>query len=203
MLVKICGIQTKEAAEVVVASGADFIGFLFAESKRNIKPSVAAEIAKVIPPSVKKVGVFVNESVDRILEIADIVGLDYIQLHGDEKPEVAEILPYKVIKAFSVGPENLNEIASYPCDYYLLDSPKGKYRGGNGKTFDWNLIKKIPIDPNKIILAGGLSSENVQQAIKTVNPIGVDVSSGVETNGIKDNEKIKEFVNKAKALEVL
>lgn len=203
MLVKICGIQTKEAAEVVVASGADFIGFLFAESKRNIKPSVAAEIAKVIPPSVKKVGVFVNESVDRILEIADIVGLDYIQLHGDEKPEVAEILPYKVIKAFSVGPENLHEIASYPCDYYLLDSPKGKYRGGNGKTFDWNLIKKIPIDPNKIILAGGLSSENVQQAIKTVNPIGVDVSSGVETNGIKDNEKIKEFVNKAKALEVL
>src|SRR5690606_21302050 len=98
-----------------------------------------------IPNHVKKVGVFVNESVERMTEIAQIVGLDYIQLHGDENPEIAEKLPYKVIKAFSVEPDNLAEIQSYPCDYYLLDSPKGKYRGGNGKTFDWNIIHRLDV----------------------------------------------------------
>lgn len=198
MLVKICGIQTKEAAKVAAANGANLIGFVFAESKRKIEPHVAADIAAVVPEHVKKVGVFVNESIENMIRIAEIVRLDYIQLHGDEKPEIAEKLPFKVIKAFSVNPDNLSAIQSYPCDYYLLDSPKGKYRGGNGKTFNWNLIDKLNMDLNKVILAGGLSSENVQDAIKLVKPAGVDVSSGVETNGEKDHEKMKHFIKKAK-----
>lgn len=198
MLVKICGIQTREATKVAVTNGADFIGFVFAESKRKIDPSIAANIAEFIPDEVKKVGIFVNESIEKICEIAEIVGLDYIQLHGDEKPEFAKQLPYKVIKAFSIEDTNLQDIQSYPCDYYLLDSPKGKYRGGNGKTFNWNLIHELDIDRSKIILAGGLTSENVREAISIVEPIGVDVSSGVETNGVKDFEKIKQFIKSAK-----
>ena len=154
MRVKICGIQTKEAALVAAENRADFIGFVFAESKRNIDPQTAAEIAEIIPDHVKKVGVFVNESIEKMMEIAEFVGLDYIQLHGDEEPEIAEQLPYKIIKAFSVERDNLPVIQSYPCDYYLLDSPKGKYRGGTGQTFDWKLIDKIAIDREKIILAG-------------------------------------------------
>ncbi|WP_068676273.1 phosphoribosylanthranilate isomerase [Oceanobacillus sp. Castelsardo] len=198
MLVKICGIQTKTAAEVAVKSGADFIGFVFAKSKRKIEPEAAATIAESIPDYVKKVGVFVNESIDRMIEIAEIVGLDYIQLHGDETADIARKLPYKVIKAFAVEPKNIFTISDYPCDFYLLDSPKGKYRGGNGKTFNWKLIHQLTIDSSKVLVAGGLSSENVQEAITLVNPAGVDVSSGVETDGVKDYKKIKQFIQLVK-----
>ncbi|WP_085993509.1 phosphoribosylanthranilate isomerase [Oceanobacillus senegalensis] len=198
MLVKICGIQNVETAEAAITSGADFIGFVFADSKRKITPEKAANIAKVIPSSVKKVGVFVNEEVDRIKAIAQHVGLDYIQLHGDESPSIAKDLPYKIIKAFSVDPNKLQDIQDYPCDYYLLDSPKGKYRGGNGKTFDWRLLEKVSLSSKKVILAGGLSTTNVEQAIQLTQPIGVDVSSGVETNGKKDQQKMMDFIKAAK-----
>lgn len=197
MLVKICGIQTKGAAEVAVKNGANLIGFVFAESKRKIQPEEAALIAKSIPNHVKKVGVFVNESIDRMIEIAEVVGLDYIQLHGDETPDIARNIPYKIIKAISIDPKNISSITDFPCDFYLLDSPKGKYRGGNGKKFDWELVHQLTIDSNKILLAGGLSSENIREAITLVHPVGVDVSSGVETNGVKDHEKIKQFIQLA------
>ena len=198
MLVKVCGIQTREAAEVVVQEGADFIGFVFAESKRKISPEQATEIASGLPNQVKKVGVFVNEKPERMVEIANQVGLDYLQLHGDEPAEVARKLPFGVIKAFSADSINLENIHDYPCDYYLIDSPAGKYRGGSGKTFNWELIEELKLDRSKLILAGGLTVENVQQAIKVVHPIGVDVSSGVETNGEKDVLKIKQFIKNAK-----
>jgi len=198
MLVKICGLQTKEAAEIAVDNGADLIGFVFAKSKRKIRPEEAVKIAESIPDHVKKVGVFVNEPIDNMIEIAELVGLDYIQLHGDETPDIARKLPYKVIKAFAMEPETISTISDYPCDFYLLDSPKGKYRGGNGKTFDWQLIHQLTIDSSKILLAGGLSSENVREAITLVNPAGVDVSSGVETDSIKDQKKIKQFIKQAK-----
>ena len=198
MLVKICGIQTREAAEVVVQEGADFIGFVFAESKRKISPEQATEIASGLPNQVKKVGVFVNEQPKRMIEIAKQVGLDYLQLHGDEPAEVARKLPFRVIKAFAADSSNLENIQDYPCDYYLIDSPAGKYRGGSGKTFNWELIEELKLDRSKLILAGGLTVENVQQAIKVVHPIGVDVSSGVETNGEKDVLKIKQFIKNAK-----
>lgn len=198
MLVKICGIKTIEAASVAVQAGADFIGFVFAPSKRKITPEEAAEIAKTIPKSVRIVGVFVNESVENIKSIAELVGLDVIQLHGDESPEIIRELPYQTIKAFSIDQVDAQTINSYPADYYLIDSPIGKHRGGTGKTFDWKLATDLGIDLNKVILAGGLSPFNVQQAIEQVSPAGIDVSSGVETNGEKDHEKIKQFIRNAK-----
>lgn len=198
MLVKICGIKNKEAALIAANRGADFIGFVFAESKRKISPAVAAEIATSLPSHVKKVGVFVNETIHRMIEIAEEVGLDYIQLHGDEDATVAASLPYPVIKAFSAGEIEAKEIQDYPCEYLLIDSPRGAYPGGNGITFDWNSVTNLAIPQEKIILAGGLTADNVQQAIQIAMPVGVDVSSGVETNSEKDSDKIKQFIGNAK-----
>src|SRR5690606_32692524 len=113
-----------------------------------------------------------------IEEIVQTVGLDYVQLHGDETPDFVNQLPYPVIKAFQVRSEkDLEQLESYNCDYYLLDSPAGKYRGGNGETFDWNLAKSFDFLDKKVILAGGLTPENVAQAVQEVVPAGVDVSS--------------------------
>lgn len=202
MLVKICGLTTTEAAITATEAGADLIGFVFAKSKRQIAPLEAKKIASALPSSVKKTGVFVNETISSILEIADMVGLDIIQLHGDEPPEMIEQLPFEVIKAIPAKQEQLKEISSYSlADYYLIDSPFGKGRGGNGTTFDWNTLQNLPIDCSKLLLAGGLTPENVQEAIRFVQPAGVDVSSGVETEGKKDHQKIEQFIKKAKSTE--
>ena len=198
MLVKTCGIMTKEAADTAVQAGADFIGFVFAPSKRYLTPEQAADIASIVPSSVKKIGVFVNETAETITSIAEKVGLDYVQLHGDETAEFAEQLPYRVIKAFPATQESFAKLKDYPCDYYLIDSPFGANRGGNGTAFDWTVLKELNLDSNKLFLAGGLTSENVQQAIRLTEPIGVDVSSGIETDGSKDLSKIKNFILNAK-----
>lgn len=194
MLVKICGITTSEAAEAAAAAGADFIGFVFAASRRKITPESAKMIARSLSSSVKTVGVFVNETVEQMVNIAEYVGLDYLQLHGDEGEAVSKQLPRPVIKAFSVKDKSIKNIMNYPCDYYLIDSPGG----GTGKSFDWKLLDKFNLDASKLILAGGLNPENVQEAIRVVKPAGVDVSSGVETNGAKDIKKIKQFIHAAK-----
>lgn len=194
MFVKICGITTSEAAEAAAAAGADFIGFVFAASRRKITPERAKMIARSLSSSVKTVGVFVNETVEQMVNIAEYVGLDYLQLHGDEGEAVSKQLPRPVIKAFSVKDKSIKNIMNYPCDYYLIDSPGG----GTGKSFDWKLLDKFNLDASKLILAGGLNPENVQEAIRVVKPAGVDVSSGVETNGAKDIKKIKQFIHAAK-----
>lgn len=198
MLVKICGIQTIEAAEVAVEAGANLIGFVFARSKREITPEKAAQIATSIPNSVKKVGVFVNETAENMIDIAETVDLDMIQLHGDETSELVAQLPYKTIKAFSIDSVDEKALKAFDADYYLIDSPPKIHRGGSGETFDWNLVTQLNIDPEKLILAGGLSVDNIKQAIHTVQPAGIDVSSGVETDGQKDHDKIKQFIIKAK-----
>lgn len=197
--VKICGLMNKEAVQTAADAGADFIGFVFAKSKRRVTIEQAKELASFVPPHVKKVGVFVNEEQDTLKEIAHEVGLDYVQLHGDETPDFVNDLPFPVIKAFQVqSKEDLEQLESYQCDYYLLDSPAGKYRGGTGEIFDWSLAKSYNFLNKKVLLAGGLTTENVGQAIQEVAPAGVDVSSGVETNGEKDLEKIKQFISAAK-----
>ncbi|QDP41778.1 phosphoribosylanthranilate isomerase [Radiobacillus deserti] len=202
MKVKICGIKTVEAAQHVVMSGADFIGFVFADSKRKITKEQAKEIADSLPSTIRKVGVFVNEDPEVVQEIASTVGLDYVQLHGDETPSYCEQIKVPIIKAFQVhSKKDLNKLERYPCAYYLLDSPAGKYRGGNGETFDWSLAKGLDHLKGKIMLAGGLHAENVQEAITEVSPVGVDISSGVETDGEKDPEKINRFVRAAKQTE--
>ncbi|MDC3418126.1 phosphoribosylanthranilate isomerase [Aquibacillus salsiterrae] len=199
MKVKICGILTEEAARHAANEGADFIGFVFAESKRKISVEKAKALAGVIPDSVKKVGVFVNEDLATIKAIAREVGLDYIQLHGDETPDFCTEVGLPIIKAFQIrSKEDLDRLSDYQVDYFLLDSPAGKYRGGNGETFDWSLTKHLSDIDGKVILAGGLHAKNVQTAIAEVNPIGVDVSSGVETDGVKDLEKMTAFVTEAK-----
>ncbi|WP_226037168.1 phosphoribosylanthranilate isomerase [Aquibacillus saliphilus] len=199
MKVKICGITTEAAAQQAVQSGADFIGFVFADSKRKIDGRDAKRIAETIPATVKKVGVFVNEQAQKVNQLADDVGLDYVQLHGDETPEFCKQISYPIIKAFQItSSSDLEKLVNYSCDYYLLDSPAGKYRGGNGETFNWNLVKDLPNIGQKVILAGGLHVDNIRQAITEVGPDGVDVSSGVETEGIKDLEKIATFITEAK-----
>ncbi|RFU63420.1 phosphoribosylanthranilate isomerase [Peribacillus glennii] len=199
MIVKICGITTHEAARAAVDAGADLLGFVFAKSKRRIEPELAAEIIAGIKGKAKTAGVFVNEHPDEINRIQSIAGLDYIQLHGDESTDYINGLRLPVIKAFGIGKqEDLNKLASYQADYFLLDSPKGKYQGGNGIAIDQQILDPDALPLNKVILAGGLTPENVSSAIKAVQPAGVDVSSGVETNGMKDLDKIYRFVNNAK-----
>src|SRR5690625_3246294 len=202
MFVKICGITDKETAHFVQEAGADFIGFVFAPSKRRISPVNAAKISKHLSSKIKTVGVFVNESVENMKYIANLVGLDYIQLHGDEPASVAKKIPYPIIKAFSIQQVNPKTVHEYPCDYLLIDSPGEKYRGGSGNMFNWEQLERLQINKHKLFLAGGLSVENVADAKKMVHPFGVDVSSGVETDGIKDSLKIKQFIKEAKLIHV-
>ncbi|MCM3568859.1 phosphoribosylanthranilate isomerase [Neobacillus mesonae] len=199
MKVKICGITDVETGVMAVEYGADAIGFVFAESKRKISEKAAKEIVVNLPKHVYKVGVFVNESREEIERIASFAGLTHIQLHGDETAEFCQSIPYPVIKAFSFqSNEQLTKVSDFPAEFILLDSPKGKYRGGNGTAFDWHEVKIELLKEKKIILAGGLDAANVENAIEIIKPYMVDVSSGVETNGVKDFEKMKAFINKAK-----
>ena len=198
MLVKICGITRLDAARVAVDEGADFIGFVFAPSSRQIEPKKAREIARQLPPTIKKVGVFVNETKEQIEIIARQVKLDYIQLHGDETATFAENLSLPVIKALTVSDQLIFDLSHFPASYFIVDSPGKNYRGGSGETFDWSKLKKLNINLDKVLLAGGLNEKNIASAIQLINPAGVDVSSGVESNGKKDLIKIKQFINLAK-----
>lgn len=189
-----------ETGIAAIEYGADAIGFVFAESKRKITPERAKEISIRVPKDTLKIGVFVNESKEEIERIAEIAGLTHIQLHGDESAKFCQSFSIPVIKAFSIeSNQNLEEIECFPCDYLLLDGPKGKYRGGNGSSFEWAKIDSRIFKGRKVILAGGLTIENVSEGISVINPDMVDVSSGVETDGVKDIEKIKLFIQQAKS----
>lgn len=197
--VKICGLKEIEHVEAAVKAGSDFIGFMFAPSKRRISVEEATELAKSIPSTVKKVGVFVNELNDVIRQIADQVGLDYIQYHGDETQEQIQEIGLPAIKAFSIrGEEDVKRAAAYDVDYYLFDAPGTNFRGGSGESFDWMLLDKVNIPMDKVILAGGLNEENVGLAIMLVEPFAVDVSSGVEVDGRKSSAAITNFIEIAK-----
>ncbi|MBD8073248.1 phosphoribosylanthranilate isomerase [Bacillus cereus] len=200
MKVKICGITDMETAKRACEYGADALGFVFAESKRKITPKRAEEIIQELPANVLKIGVFVNESVEVIQKIADECGLTYVQLHGDEDNYQIRRLNIPSIKSLGVTSESdMKNAQGYETDYILFDSPKEKFHGGNGKTFSWELLGHMPKElRKKTILAGGLNALNIEEAIRTVRPYMVDVSSGVETEGKKDVEKIKQFIIKAK-----
>ncbi|WP_260284162.1 phosphoribosylanthranilate isomerase [Peribacillus aracenensis] len=197
MLVKICGIKTLADAQTAVESGADFIGFIFAESSRKVEPEIVGEIAANLAGQVKKVGVFANQTEQEVIKSAEIAGVDYLQLHSNESASFARRMPLPVIKAFSVNSEkDLENLHEYPADYLLVDLPK--ISSAKGLTLDWDMIRKADLPPGKVILAGGLTPENVRKAINAVSPFAVDVASGVETNGLKDAVKIKAFINEAK-----
>lgn len=204
MKVKICGITDVKTALAAIDYGADALGFVFAESKRKLSLEKAGEIISQLPEKVIKVGVFVNETRDEIERIASIAGLTHIQLHGDEPDFFSESISLPVIKAVSFnGNDELAGYNQYPCEYLLLDGPKGKYRGGNGTAFDWTEVNTCLLKGKKLILAGGLHVDNVERAVKTIRPFMVDVSSGVETNRIKDVLKIKVFIEKAKGIQLV
>ena len=197
MLVKICGIKTLAAAQTAVESGADFIGFIFAESSRKVEPEIVGEFGADLAGHVKKVGVFANQTEQEVIKSAEIAGLDYIQLHGNESAGFARRMPLPVIKAIAVHSEqDLENLHEYPADFLLVDLPKSS--SGKGLTLDWDMIRKADLPLGKVILAGGLTPENVRKAINAVSPFAVDVASGVETNGLKDGAKIKAFINEAK-----
>ncbi len=199
MKVKICGITTREVAETAYRAGADMLGFVFADSSRRIEPLEARNIIAELPADVSAVGVFVNETIAQIHRIAEEAGLDYIQLHGDETPEFCKELALPVIKAFTIKEENdAKKLLEYECDFYLVDSPGSHYRGGSGKPFDWRLLQEQKLPREKMILAGGLNQDNVNEAIRLARPAAVDVSSGVETDGKKDQQKIISFIQKVK-----
>ncbi|MBQ0138353.1 MAG: phosphoribosylanthranilate isomerase [Kurthia sp.] len=200
--VKICGLMEKEHVEAAVSTGVDFIGFVFAPSKRRVTVEEAQSLAKLIPNPIQKVGVFVNESYENMIEIAKRVPLDVIQLHGQEPPELVERLAdYTVVKAISVRTAADIERASQyqQADYFLFDAPGTDFEGGSGHTFDWSLVEQTGIDRSRTILAGGLHAGNITKAIEQLQPFAVDVSSGVETNGRKDSDKITKFIKNAKS----
>ena len=197
--VKICGLSTREHVTAAVDAGASMIGFVFADSKRRITPKQAQQLAQLIPSNVKKVGVFVNSDAETIRNIYHSVPLDFVQYHGDETNDFIQAIGLPSIKAFAIrANEDIANATQYDVDYYLFDTPGTSYRGGSGHTFDWSLLEHTQIPKHKIIVAGGLNEQNVSQAIELINPAGVDVSSGVETNGTKDSQLIERFIATAK-----
>ena len=182
--VKICGITSHEDALLAASLGADALGFVFAPSPRQVHPRLAHDIIKGLPPLVKTVGVFVNESLENIREIVQYCGIDLIQLHGDESPDLCESLMPRAIKALRVKDrEAINQIPAYcgKVRAILLDAYSAEKRGGTGRTFDWRLALLAIEKGITVILSGGLNPANIQEAILRVRPYGVDVNSGVET----------------------
>lgn len=203
--VKICGITNLVDAQHAADCGADAIGLNFYPgSKRYILPASAAAIVEKVTMRVEKIGVFVNASVDEIIEIEDAVQLDTVQLHGDETPEFIEELRSEsdatIIKAVRIGPDfERNDVLRFGADAILLDAFSKDERGGTGETFDWTIASQIVESVDHVYLAGGLTPENVAEAIRVVRPYAIDVASGVETSpGVKSCEKVAAFIKAAK-----
>jgi len=198
--VKICGITSAQDAEVAVRSGADAIGFIFyPKSPRFVEPETVAAIVGTLPPFVTPVGVFVNEPTDRLRDIVEGTGLRAVQLQGDELPEACVGLPVPVIRALGIGPNfDVESLKKWPVGTFHLDTAKPGSYGGTGETFDWAIAGKAAA-AHRIVLAGGLTPDNVTEAVHTVRPYAVDTSSGVEASpGIKDPAKVAAFIKAAK-----
>src|SRR3989441_10571339 len=196
--VKICGISDPAGAPVAAEAGADAIGLVFAPSRRRVTASQAKQIAAALPPFVTKGGVFVDEARSRIEELIAACGLGAVQLHGAEPPEFCAGFRVPVIKAIRVkDASSLARMGVYQVDAFLLDTFDASALGGTGQTFDWSLAVQAA-RPDRAHLSGGLTPVNVVDALTRVAPYGVDVSSGVETEGRKDHVKIKDFVRRVR-----
>jgi phosphoribosylanthranilate isomerase len=199
--VKICGIKRAEDGLAAAAASADMLGFVFAASKRQVSPEAAAEIIRRVRAEhqVRAVGVFVNAPAEEMNRVARLCELDYVQLSGDEEPEIIERLEAPAIQVIRVpadaAPDRLEEqITSAPAALVLLDTARAGSYGGTGEAFPWELV---PALRRPVLLAGGLHAGNVAQAIRVLHPWGVDVSSGVEINGEKDHGRIADFIRAA------
>lgn len=195
--IKICGLKREEDIEFVNEFMPDYIGFVFANTRRKVEDEKARELKNQLNPEIKAVGVFVNDNIEHVAWLANEGIIDVIQLHGDEDNEyinaLRELTDKKIIKAVRVKDEyDIEQGRTYNADYLLFDTfvQKDVY-GGTGKTFDRTLI---PDDIGNYFLAGGLGADNLEQALSECNPYAVDLSSSVETDGVKDREKIKEVM---------
>ena len=190
--VKICGLSTVEAVETAVLAGADYIGFVIAASNRQVSLEQAQELAKRVTGKTKIVGVFVSPSLEDLEQAIGQVPLDMVQIHGTFDEVLIPLISVPVIRAIQLSDQEAQ--VSSQADYLLFDAPVA----GSGQTFDWGLLKDQKIQQD-FFIAGGLTVDNVRQARETFQPYAVDVSSGVETDGRKDIEKIKAFIEGAKA----
>ena len=202
-LIKICGITNLEDAHAAVAAGADALGFNFYKpSPRYITPESARAIINTLPASILTVGVFVNEpSPDAVRGIADRAGVKAVQLHGDESPDYCRALN-SVIKNFSVSTSfDIDEIYSYEVDAIMLDTKDNRLHGGTGRVFDWSIAQRVSQLIPKLYLAGGLSPENVSEAVEIVQPYAVDACSSLEDKpGIKNHERMRVFVSAVRSV---
>ena len=199
--VKICGITNAEDAQAAVAAGADLLGFVFYDgSPRHVTVEQAAAIARIVPPFVVRVGLFVNAPEELVGEAMSACGLQLLQFHGDETPEYCRQFGAMSMKAFRVkDAETIRTLPDFPTDAWLLDAFVPGQRGGTGHSFNWDLAIEAVKLGKPVFLAGGLTPENVAEAVRKVRPYGVDVSSGVESApGKKDHAKVRAFIQAAK-----
>ena len=200
MFLKVCGITRVTDALHAAAHGAHAVGFVFwSGSPRRIAPEQAGSIVAALPPTVVPVGVFVNESVERIRAIVEETGIRTVQLHGDEAPAYASAMEVPVLRAIGVD-DGEEEMAQWPPDtWFLLDASDPLQRGGTGRTVDWHRASGIA-RRWRVVLAGGLTDANVAEAVSLVRPFGVDVSSGVEdAPGVKNPDKVARFLAGARS----
>ena len=200
--IKICGLTRTEDIEMVNEFLPDYIGFVFAKSRRQVSAEQAKELKNKLRPAIKAVGVFVNEKPENIAEIANQGIIDLIQIHGDEDAaycaQLRKLTQAPIIKVVRVEREDdLAGIEEFDCDYYLFDTLSSKEYGGTGKAFDHSLLHNKEIK-KPFFVAGGLNQDNVAAVIEVIKPFGVDTSGGVETDGIKDVNKIKEFTKQGR-----
>ena len=196
MRVKMCGMRTITAARAAEEAGADYIGFIFVKnSRRYIAPEAAREIVRALH-RVRKVGVFVDAPMSDVNAIAGLVGLDYVQLHGHEPAEMAKESQYPVIKAYRYGDDfDADTANAYPAEMILVDSYVQGAAGGTGTAFHWqDAAREIARVTKPVLIAGGITAENVGAAAAIFQPFGVDVSGGLEEAGEKSEEKICAFM---------
>ena len=200
--IKICGLTRTEDIEMVNEFLPDYIGFVFAKSRRQVSAEQAKELKNKLRPAIKAVGVFVNEKPENIAEIANQGIIDLIQIHGDEDAaycaQLRKLTQAPIIKVVRVQVEDdFAGIEEFYCDYYLFDTLSSKEYGGTGQAFDHSLLYNKEIK-KPFFVAGGLNQDNVAAVIEVIKPFGVDTSGGVETDGIKDANKIKEFIKQGR-----
>lgn len=197
--VKICGLMNQASVEATVAAGADYLGFVFAPSKRQVTPECVRKITQNVPENVKKVGVFVSPSLVDLQRIIEIAELDVIQIHGEIPSMINQVITVPLIQALDGQANDLSQqIMRSRANSLLLDAPSNhQHAGGNGQVFDWSVVARKTqqqLQQKQFWVAGGLSAKNVQAAIHYFQPYGVDVSSAVETNSVKDIQKIQAFI---------
>jgi len=200
--VKICGITRAEDAAAAVEAGADALGFIFSDaSPRLVTTAQAAGIIRTLPPFVARVGVFVNASESEVRRAVMECGINVLQFHGEERPPFCRQFGLPVLKAFRISDaQSLKPLSDYSSETWLLDSYVAGQRGGTGSVFNWDLAAVAVKQGGRVILAGGLTPENVVEAIRRVRPYALDVSSGVESDpGKKDAAKIRAFIQAAKS----